>query len=325
MSPTGTRSYWKNKKTLRVTRCALRVEKQNLRPWVKELTRNLERGTRNVYFMITSKTNPKIKEIRLLKQARHRQTRGEYFIEGVRLVEEALRQELPVRKFIYSPRLEETRRGVKLLSSARKRFSGAEWHFGSDEVLGSVSDTQSHQGVLAVLKKRESSWEELGKRKGMILVLFELQDPGNLGTIFRVTEAGGAAGLVLSKGTLDPYSPKVLRASMGSFFRLPFLADQDPFESLRILRSKGFRVWATTGHGGTFFWEADFAPQSAVLLGQEGAGLPPALMEEADGLLTIPMWPGVESLNVAMAAGLVVYEAFRRQRARSILAFQSPG
>jgi TrmH family RNA methyltransferase len=273
--------------------------------------------------MITSKTNPKVKEIRLLKQAKHRQDRGEYFIEGVRLVEEALRQELPVRKFLYTPRLEETRRGADLLASARKRLSKAEWLLGSDEVLGSMSDTQNHQGILVVLKKREYSWEELGKRKGMILVLFELQDPGNLGTIFRVAEAGGAAGLVLIKGTLDPYSPKVLRASMGSFFRLPFLADQDPFESLKILRSKGFRVWAATGHGGTSFWEADFALPSAVLLGQEGAGLPPALMEETDGLLTIPMWPGVESLNVAMAAGLVVYEAFRRQKAQNIPFFQS--
>ena len=266
--------------------------------------------------MITSRTNSKIKEIRLLKQAKHRHARGEYFIEGVRLVEEALRQDLPIREFIYSPRAEETQRGAELLSSARKRMARAGWLYASDEVLGSLSDTQSHQGILAVLGVREYSWEDLGKREGMVVVLWELQDPGNLGTIFRVAEAGGAAGLILSRGTIDPYSPKVLRASMGSLFRLPFLVDQDPFEGLQILRSKGFRVWATAGRGGTPLWKANFMHPSAVLFGQEGAGLPRDFMEAADGLLTIPMGRDVESLNVAMAAGLVVYEAFRQQQVK---------
>ena len=266
--------------------------------------------------MITSKANPSVKEIRLLKQAKHRYARGEYYIEGVRLVEEALRQDLPIRKFIHSPRLEETRRGTDLLSSARKRKAPAEWLYASDEVLGSLSDTQSHQGVLAVLGIREYSWEDLGKRKGIILLLWELQDPGNLGTIFRAAEAGGAAGLILSRGTIDPYSPKVARASMGSHFRLPFLVDQDPLESLQILRSKGFRVWAAAGRGGTLFWEVDFTSPVAVLFGQEGAGLSQDLMEAADGLLSIPMGPDVESLNVAMAAGLVVYESSRQQQAK---------
>lgn len=268
--------------------------------------------------MITSKSNPKIKEIRSLKHAKHRHARGEYFIEGVRLLEEALRQALPVRKVVYSPKLEEAQRGAALLSSARKKISPAEWLYVSEEVMGSISDTQNHQGILAILGKREYSWEELGKREGMVLLLSGLQDPGNLGTIFRVAEAGGGAGLILTKGSIDPYSPKVVRASMGSIFRLPLLVNQDPHDSLKVLRSKGYKIWATAGYGGTSVWEADLTRPSAVIFGQEGAGIPEDLMEEADGLLTIPMTPLAESLNVAMAAGLVIYERFRQRKVQNL-------
>jgi TrmH family RNA methyltransferase len=264
--------------------------------------------------MITSRSNSKIREIRLLKQAKHRHARGEYFAEGVRLVEEVLRQALPVGRVVHSPRLEETPKGAGLLSLARTKFPLSEWLYVSDEVMGSISDTQSHQGILVVLGKGEYTWEDLEKRNGVILLLSELQDPGNLGAIFRVAEAGQGAGLVLSPQSIDPYSPKVVRASMGSFFRLPFLTPQDFHGSLRVLRSKGRRLWATTARGGTSLWEADLTRPTAVLLGQEGAGLPEDLTRAADGLLSIPMAPVAESLNVAMAAGLVVYEAFRQRQ-----------
>jgi len=268
--------------------------------------------------MITSQSNPKIKDLRLLKQAKHRQARGEYFIEGVRLVEEAFGSAQAARQIVYSPRLENTPRGASLLSLAKKKYSSIDWFYVSDEVLDSLSDTQAHQGILAVLRKKECGWEDLRKREGLILLLCELQDPGNLGTIFRVAEAGRAAGLVLTRGTLDPYNPKAVRASMGSLFRLPFLTDQDSGEALQTLRSLGYRIFSAVVEEGTSLWEADFSRATAVLFGQEGAGLPPALIEETDARLTIPMNPGVNSLNVAVSAGLVVYEAYRQYTVRKL-------
>jgi RNA methyltransferase, TrmH family len=264
--------------------------------------------------MITSKSNSSVKEIRLLKQAKYRHARGEYFIEGVRLVEEALRQAVPLLKIAYSPRLERTERGAEVLSLAREKIPGAEWLHLSDELMATLCDTQTHQGILAVLKKRERSLEELWPKEGMIFLLHELQDPGNLGTIFRLADAGAAAGLILSRGTIDPYSPKVVRASMGSFWRVPFLEDQNLEETLGELRSRGYRIWATAVRGAPTFWEVDFSRPAAVLFGQEGAGLPEDLLQAADGLFTIPMAPEVDSLNVAMAAGLVIYEAMRQRR-----------
>jgi len=263
--------------------------------------------------MITSRTNPKIKEIRLLKQAKNREARGEYFIEGVRLVEEALEEAGFVRQLLYSPRLEANSRGARLLSAARGKFQKAEWIEVDNEVLASISDTRNHQGILAVLKKREWTWKDVETRTGPLLCFNDLQDPGNLGTIFRVLEAGGGAGLVLTCGSVDPYSPKVVRASAGSFFRLPFLVSPSPGTILKELRSRGYRIWAAAESGHPSFWKVDFSKPTALLLGQEGGGLPEEWETQADGTLTIPMASRIDSLNVAMAAGLIVYEAFRQK------------
>jgi TrmH family RNA methyltransferase len=274
--------------------------------------------------MITSRNNPRIKEIRLLRQAKDRETRGEYFIEGVRLVEEALGEAGFVRRILYSPRLEANSRGAGLLAAARRKFQEAEWIEADDEVLASISDTRNHQGILAVLKKREWTWEEVEPRRGPLLCFHDLQDPGNLGTIFRVLEAGGSAGLVLTSGSVDPYNPKVLRASAGSFFRLPFFSCPSPGKVLQELRSRGYRIWAAAASGHPSFWEVDFSRPTALLLGQEGGGLPEEWKTQADATLAIPMTPGVESLNVAMAAGLIVYEAFRQRAFQSNVSQSKP-
>ena len=274
--------------------------------------------------MITSQGNAKVKKIRLLKWAQHRQARGEYFIEGVRLVEEALQHPELFRRVVYSPRLENRARGAEWLSGARKKIRDAEWLYVSDEVMEKICTTQSHQGILAVLEIKERSWEDMGQRDGILLLLSGLQDPGNLGTIFRAAEAGAAGGVILSRDMMDPYNPKVVRASMGSLWRVPFLRDQEMKECLKRLRCQGYRLLSTAVQGGQSLWEIDFARPTAVLFGQEGAGLPKNLMEETDGSCTIPMAPGVDSLNVAVAAGLVIYEAWRQKRSGKGPGFLKP-
>lgn len=263
--------------------------------------------------MITSKTNPKVKEIRLLHQAKYRHARQEYLAEGVKLTSEALHDPHQIIKIIYSPRLEKNARGADLLSCLRQKAPAAEWLYVSDEVLDKMSDTRSHQGIMVVLKIKKWSWEELLPRKGLILLLYQIQDPGNLGTIFRVAEAGGAAGLILSPNTVDPFNPKTVRSSMGSIFRLPFLANQDIEKAVNKLRSCDYKIWATSTTGQISFWEIDFSIPTAVIFGQEGAGLPESLIKAAEGSLIIPMKPKVESLNVAMAAGLIIFEALRQK------------
>jgi TrmH family RNA methyltransferase len=263
--------------------------------------------------MITSKNNAKVKEIRLLKQGKHRRARSQFLAEGVRLLEEALHQERRIRTILYSPRLEINERGVRLLSSARKKIAAAEWLYVSDEVLGSLGETQNHQGILAVLDQGNWEWDDLWKRKGVILVLCALQDPGNLGSLLRLAEAGGSAGLILGKGCVDPYNSKVVRASMGSLFRIPFLVDQDLGECLHRLRNHGYRIWASAVRGRLSLWEADLSLPCAVLLGQEGTGIPSDLLQAVDDILYIPMAAQADSLNVAMAGGVILYEALRQK------------
>jgi len=263
--------------------------------------------------MITSKSNPKVKEIRLLHQAKYRYVRQEYFAEGIKLTLEALKDPQQIIKIVYSPRLEKNVRGAELLSHLRQKASSAEWLYVSDEVLDKMTDTRTHQGVMAVLKIKKWSWEEILLREGLMLLLYQIQDPGNLGTIFRVAEAAGAAGLILSKESVDPFNPKTVRSTMGSIFRLPFLVNQDIEKALKKLRSEGYRIWATSPDGSFSIWEADFSRLTAILFGQEGAGLPKELIKATDGEITIPMRAQVDSLNVAMAAGLVLYEAYRQK------------
>lgn len=263
--------------------------------------------------MITSKSNPKVKEIRLLHQAKYRHARQEYLAEGVKLTSEALRDPQGIIKIVYSPRLEKNARGAELLSRLRQKTAAAAWLYVSDEVLDKMSDTRSHQGIMVVLKFKKWTWEELLPREGLILLLHQIQDPGNLGTIFRVAEAGGVAGLILSPNTVDPFSLKTVRSSMGSIFRLPFLINQDIGKAVNKLQSCGYKIWATSTTGQISFWEVDFSKPTAVIFGQEGAGLPEHLIKAAEGSLTIPMKPRVESLNVALAAGLIIFEAVRQK------------
>lgn len=263
--------------------------------------------------MIISRTNPRVKEIRSLQVAKYRRERGEYFVEGVRGVEEALACPQEVKRIAYSPRLQETERGSRLLSRLRREASGAEWLYLDDPVLDFISATQNHQGILAVLRRRESPPEELYRREGILLLLHQIQDPGNLGAILRVAAGGGAAGLILSRGAADPFSPKVVRAAMGGQLRLPFLLERDLEGCIGELRARGYFVWASAPRAGRSLWEVCFTRSAAVLFGPEGEGLPPGLLAAADDLFSIPMTPGVDSLNVAMAAGIVIYEA-RRQK-----------
>ncbi len=263
--------------------------------------------------MITSKSNPRVKEIRLLRQAKYRQERQEYLAEGIKLLAEALQDPQQIKKIIYSPRLEKNARGAELLSHLRQEAPAAEWLYVSDEVLAKMSDTQSPQGIMAVLKIKKWTWEEIWQREGLLLLLYQIQDPGNLGTIFRVAEAGGAGGLILSSNIVDAFNPKTVRSSMGSIFRLPFLLNQDIEMAIKKLRLRGYQIWTTSTTGQISFWKVDFSKPTAVILGQEGRGLPENLIEAAEESLSIPMNSRVDSLNVAMAAGLIVYEALRQK------------
>ncbi|MBI5442831.1 MAG: RNA methyltransferase [Deltaproteobacteria bacterium] len=247
---------------------------------------------------------------RLAADPQARRSEGLWVAEGVRLAEEVLRAGVPVRLWA----LEKSwgmgsEREAALRASAEAR--GDEVVEVGPEVLRSLADTRSPQGVLCAFEAPSWAPEEVVRAGGPVLVLDGLQDPGNVGTLARSAEAAGAAGLLLTRGSADPGNPKALRASAGSLLRLPHAFCDDPLPTL----SAAGRSLATTAlAGGTTYFEADLARPFALLIGREGSGVSRDLAQKADLVLTIPMEGEVESLNAATAAAVILVEAARQRR-----------
>lgn len=185
----------------------------------------------------------------------------------------------------------------------------------SDQEYARLSDTKSPQGILAVLRSYEDTAAEiLQKENGLFVFLENLQDPGNLGTIMRSAEAAGADGVILNENSVDPYNPKVIRATMGSFFRMKFAVTPDLQETVRAFRKTGGTVYAAHLSGVKSYDAVPYTGKSAILIGNESRGLSEQISKEAGTLIRIPMAGKVESLNAAMAATILLFEAMRQRR-----------
>lgn len=246
--------------------------------------------------------------VRSLKPRRGRARQGLAVLEGVRLVEEALRARVVVRGVVCSPALEATPRGRALKTA----LAGAPLTEVSGRALEELASTEHPQGVIAVIEPRSWQLEQIrpGSR-GVVLVLDGIQDPGNVGTIIRTAHALGAAGVVALPGTVDLCNPKVLRGAMGASFHLPAVpCDDAGFRRWLALERVSLQVAAV---GGVPISRAGLSGPFALVLGNEGVGVRPALLELAAGQVAIPMRPGVESLNVAVAAGILLWEVLRER------------
>jgi TrmH family RNA methyltransferase len=203
------------------------------------------------------------------------------------------------------------RRDVQALVEQAER-RGAEVSSVSPAVMAAVSPVRSSSAIVAIAERPPASDERMFSSASLVVVACDIQDPGNLGAIVRVTEAAGGTGVIAAGGTADPFGPKALRGSMGSALRLP-IAAADPAEALARVRQHGCRVLAAVPRGGRSVFDLDLKRSVAILIGGEGPGLPQPLIDAADDRFSIPMQAPVESLNAAVTAALVLYEA-RRQR-----------
>jgi len=184
----------------------------------------------------------------------------------------------------------------------------------SDEEFEKLSDTQTPQGVLAVVRARQYQLSDLlDSPNQLFLVLENIQDPGNLGTMFRSGEAAGVSGLILSKDTVDPYNPKVIRSTMGAIFRVPFYIADDLSETVKTLQNHGVVTYAAHLKGAVSYEKNNYQIPTAFLIGNESQGLTDALTEVAKKAVKIPMKGKVESLNAAMAATILLFEAMRQR------------
>ncbi|MDX2271213.1 MAG: RNA methyltransferase [Cyanobacteriota bacterium] len=258
--------------------------------------------------IVTSTKNEWIRQLRQLQQGKGRREQGAFLVEGTHLLQEALTTHWPLAAVCYTPAW--AKRCSILIAdipqSSRQQLV-------SEAVLGFLATTETPDGVVAVAQHRDHPQPD-PLPLSMGLALETLQDPGNLGSLIRVAVAAGANQIWLSRDSVDPENPKVLRASAGQWFRLCPQVCADLPQLIESYQQQQVQVLATSAdETGIPFWQVDFTRPSLLLLGNEGAGLSPALLKMADQQVRIPMAGGVESLNLAMAGGLLLYEA-KRQR-----------
>lgn len=260
---------------------------------------------------VTSKDNSIIKHLRSLSDPKHRKKERSFLIEGVKMVEEALRDNAGVQMVVASPTLVQ-HHGKGVLKLADSRLVDVLWI--SDKLMDAVAETKTPQPVMAIVTIKERAEDELlAHGSKLIVVAHQLQDPGNLGTIIRTAEAVGAAGLACTPATVDPYTPKSVRASMGSILRLPVVRIADIASFITRAKQQGYQVAATVVTGDKTHFDADLKKPTVVILGQEGGGLPQDIQTAVDLQIRIPMAETIDSLNVATSSAVILYEALRQR------------
>lgn len=273
---------------------------------------------------ISSSNNPLIKEIKSLKLRKHREAKGLFFVEGVRIVEEALISGAEIEEIIISEKVEKDEKIAKLLSAANYR--GYDIFVVRESLFNDISDTQTPQGILAVVKMNTYSLKDIigenitggsiKKSTKCFVVLDTIQDPGNMGTIIRTADAAGFRGVIASKDCVDPYNPKVLRSTMGSIFHIPIHLSLNLTETLKEIKTNGIRIYATHLKGNKYYYEVDMTKDMAIIIGNEANGISMESESMADVLIRIPMPGRAESLNASVAAGLLMYEPLRQKASR---------
>ena len=276
--------------------------------------------------IISSKDNKKIRYIRsLLEKGNIRKKSKAFVVEGIKLVDEALEYgkvfEVVCSESLYGEIISGDLSGNRLLAENDKNITnyvkkGSSLLVVSDMVFKSMSETKTPQGILAVVEMPdyrlldkgflEQAYTKNGKIK--LLVLEDTADPGNLGTIMRTAEAAGVTGVIMGKGTVDIFNPKVVRSTMGSIFRLPFAYAEDLKETIQKLKTQGISFYATHLKGKKSYKDIKYSDSSAILVGNEARGLSDEVADLADTYVLIPMQGKVESLNAAVAAALMMYE-----------------
>lgn len=252
--------------------------------------------------------------IRNLKKRKKREKLRRFLIEGINFVEEAFKSNVKMDCLVYTEKILEREKGRTLVNLAIE--NNIPIYLVGEQIFKEITETETPQGILAV--GQELSWDEdelLRSSRNIFVALDEIQDPGNLGTIIRTGDGVGINGIFLSKGTVDLYNPKVLRATMGSIFRVPVFRNVNLFEFFKKMKNRGFSILAAVPHRGVPYYEASLThPRIIIVIGNEARGINSLLLDQVDTVVNIPLRAEVESLNAAVAAGLILYEIQRQNK-----------
>ena len=259
--------------------------------------------------MITSTTNSKVKRlVALTQKAKARREEDVFIVEGPRMFQEAPKDWI---KEVYVS-------GSFLAKNDKVLLENIRYEVVSDEVFKKISDTQTPQGILSVLKKPHYDLEQAinhaKENVPLFVILEDIQDPGNLGTIMRAGEGAGISGVIMTDKTVDLFNPKVIRSTMGSIYRVPYYVVNGLDEAIDRLKENNVMVYAAHLENSTDYDKKDFKKPTAFLIGNEGNGLKRETADRASEYIKIPMLGQVESLNAAVATTVLMYEAARQRR-----------
>ena len=265
--------------------------------------------------MITSESNTQIKElVKLQKNARQRKKSKTFVAEGIKLTKEAAMHGKLQRVYISEMLHQQQWNGCPECEIA-KELGGAAVEIVAENIFKQISETVTPQGILGIVQMPEYSLEEiLSDERNGFLLLDDLRDPGNLGTILRTSEGAGMSGVILSKESVDLFNPKVVRSTMGAIFRVPFIYVDDLAETIEHMKEKGIVVYGTMMEGSRCYDQVDYRNPVGIVVGNEANGISQRVGKALSGRIRIPMEGQLESLNAAVAAAVVMYEVARQRR-----------
>ena len=252
--------------------------------------------------MITKNGNTEIKNVvNLSRKSNTRKEKGMYVVEGIKMF-----REIP-KEFLVKAYATES-----FYKENTALFEGISYELVSDSVFSFMSDTKTPQGILALVKMPKYTLKDIVTGENtFVMIIDDLQDPGNLGTILRSGEGAGITGVLISKKSVDIFNPKVIRSTMGSVFRVPFVVSSDLVRDIKALQEQGVNVFAAHLDGKVKYTECDYRGKTAFVIGNESKGISNEVAKCADTLIKIPMHGEVESLNAAIAATILMYEVER--------------
>lgn len=261
-------------------------------------------------FKITSSNNQFVKDINKLKKRRNRWKEKKYIIEGFKIVEEAIDENVKFDYIIFSEDILNTSQYYNIIDKINENITVIEV---SNEIFLELSDTETPQGILAVLGFENNIYEslELNDEKATYIYLDGIQDPGNLGTIIRSADAFNINGIILGDGCVDPYNLKVVRSTMGSIFRVPIYPCNEEICNLTLLKENGFNVVSLDLRGSDLKEEPLKSDKNIFIIGNESNGVSDCLLEASNVRIKIPMPGKAESLNAGVAASIIMYEAMK--------------
>lgn len=258
--------------------------------------------------IITSKDNELIKHIRKLKDKKYRDEYNEYVVEGIKIVEEAVKENVKIKQIIIC---NDTTKTYEIPTHIMLEIAKYECIYVTDKIFNLITQVTNPQGIMAIIEKN-SEKNQIDYTQDIILVLDDVQDPGNLGTILRTADSIGLNQIVVSKGTADAFNSKVVRSTMGTIFRIKIIETQDLIQTIKEMKKHHFKLMVTSLQTENSIYDINFN-KKIIVIGNEANGVSKEIQDMADEKAKIPMFGRTESLNASVAAGIVMYEYVRQK------------